>query len=304
MTNDDQAIGGFEERLLADLKAMIAARAAGSRRAPAAAVRRPVARRARLLLAASVAAGLAAAGAVVVLNAPAKQVPRAGHVGQMTAATLLANVANASARQRTPAVTDAQYEYIASLDTEPSKPTPIRRQVWTSVSDICRPSLILLNGSRLPMANPGPECRRKGDLNQPSYRLLQSLPTDPRALLSLINTEERGHGPSPDEEAFTTIGDLLGESIAPPALGAALERAAALIPGVTIIPDAVDPAQRHGVGVAFTAGGVRSEWIFDLSTGQMIGRRDVNVKTGAVRDAFAVLARAFVDHPGDIPPAS
>lgn len=304
MTNDDQAIGGFEERLLADLKAMIAARAAGSRRTPAAAVRRPAARRARLLLAASAAAGLAAAGAVVVLNAPAKQVPRPGHAGQMTAATLLANVANASARQRTPAVTDDQYEYIASLDTEPSKSAPIRRQVWTSVSDICRPSLILLNGSRLPMANPGPECRRKGDLNQPSYRLLQSLPTDPHALLSLINAEEKGHGPSPDEEAFTTIGDLLGESIAPPDLGAALERAAALIPGVTINPHAVDPAQRHGVGVALTARGIRSEWIFDLSTGQMIGRRDVNVKTGAVRDAFAVLARAFVDHPGDIPPAS
>ncbi len=80
----------------------------------------------------------------------------------------------------------------------------------------------------------------------------------PRALLAMINTAGQGHGPGPAAEAFTTIGDLLGESIAPPEVSAALYRAAALIPGVTVVPDAVDAAGRHGVAVAFDGSGTRT----------------------------------------------
>ena len=71
-------------------------------------------------------------------------------------------------------------------------------------------------------------------MHDPTYRFLQSLPTDPHALLNLIEREMQGQQPGP-EEAFTTIGDLLGEAIAPPRVSAALYWAAALIPGVTVV---------------------------------------------------------------------
>ena len=56
-------------------------------------------------------------------------------------------------------------------------------------------------------------------MHDPTYRFLQSLPTDPPALLSLIEQQMQGQLPRP-EEAFTTIGDLLGEAIAPPRVSA------------------------------------------------------------------------------------
>jgi hypothetical protein len=62
-------------------------------------------------------------------------------------------------------------------------------------------------------------------MNDPTYRFLQSLPTDPHALLSLIGRQMSGQQPPP-KEAFITIGDLLGGSIAPPRVSAALSCAA------------------------------------------------------------------------------
>lgn len=55
--------------------------------------------------------------------------------------------------------------------------------------------------------------------------------------------------PVEGQEAFITIGDLLRNTIAPPRVAAALYRAAALIPGVTLIPDATDAIGRPGVAV-------------------------------------------------------
>src|SRR6185437_5780855 len=109
--------------------------------------------------------------------------------------------------------------------------------------------------------------------NDPTYRLLQSLPTDPHTLLNLIYREDSGGQPA-NEEAFTTIGDLLRESIAPPAVSAALYRAAALIPGVTVVSDVTDAIGRPGVAVSYSANGNQDEWIFDKTTFSLIGERD------------------------------
>jgi hypothetical protein len=142
-------------------------------------------------------------------------------------------------------------------------------------------------------------CPYRGGVNAPTYRFLQSLPTDPQALLSLVGQQMQGQLPRPEEE-FTTIGDLLGAAIAPPRVNAALYRAAALIPGVTVVPDAADAAGRHGVAVAFTYQGTRTEWIFSKQTLQYLGSRDINVATGATTGESAVLRRAFVDHAGQL----
>src|SRR5258706_388517 len=123
---------------------------------------------------------------------------------------------------------------------------------------------------------------------------------DPHALLHLIGREMQGQQPGP-QEAVTTIGDLLHEAIAPPQVSAALYRAAALIPGVTVVADATDAVGRHGVAVAMTSQGMRSEWIFSRQTLQYLGERDINIANGATTGEAAVLQRAFVNHIGQVP---
>jgi hypothetical protein len=234
------------------------------------------------------------------------------------AVRLLANIATVASRQPAPLVRGRQFVYIKSevafLVTsitigQGGSPKPVNhldkvheRQIWYSVSNLCRAGLLRESGQDTALKASAVSCPDRGSLNDPTYRFLQSLPTSPRALLQMIDTAERGHGQTPDQEAFTTIGDLLRESIAPPRISAALYRAAALIPGVTVVRDATDAIGRHGVAVAFTYGGVRSEWIFDPHTLQLIGEREAIVKTGAVVGETAIIVRAFVGRPGQLPP--
>ncbi|OQD53905.1 hypothetical protein BM536_027190 [Streptomyces phaeoluteigriseus] len=144
-------------------------------------------------------------------------------------------------------------------------------------------------------------------LNGPSYDYLSRLTTDPDALLAKIYKETEGHGNSPDQEAFTTIGDLLGESYPPAELYSALFRTAARIPGVVVVQDAVDAVGRSGVAVARLdeTSGQREEWIFDRKTYVFLGERTVQVekrsgeealiKPGTVTFTSAVIERAVVD---------
>ncbi|MGE5292912.1 MAG: hypothetical protein ACM3ML_38140 [Micromonosporaceae bacterium] len=81
--------------------------------------------------------------------------------------------------------------------------------------------------------------------------------------------------------------------------------AAALIPGVTVVQDATNTIGRHGVAVARTDGtGARSEWIFDRSTLQMIGEREVSLPSGNVTGTTAIQRRAIADRLGQLPPGS
>jgi hypothetical protein len=136
------------------------------------------------------------------------------------------------------------------------------------------------------------------------------LPTDPDALLSRIYADTKGQGEShgPDYQAFDFIGEALRESILPPRLTAAFYRAAAKIPGVVMVQDSVDAAGRHGVAVARTDNfGERREWIFDARTFDYLGERSYLVrdtdagKAGMLTGTTAVLQRAVVDQPGDLP---
>lgn len=78
----------------------------------------------------------------------------------------------------------------------------------------------------------------------PTYRWLASLPTDPDALLARLYKEARPvEGESRDQAVFSLIGDLISGAVMPPANAAAFYRAAAKLPGVREIPDAVDAAK-------------------------------------------------------------
>jgi hypothetical protein len=275
----------------------------------------PARRRPRTaLLAAGAAAAVLAAGVTAALNRPSPHAqPPVGYAQPGTpTARLLGKIAGVAGREPAPAVRDDQFVYIDSkvsfevTSVSGGKVTntmtpPHRRQIWLSVSNLCRTGLLAENGRTALGRNQGEKCPDAGSLNDPTYRLLASLPTDPQALLARINTEEKGAGPGPAAEAFTTIGDLLRESIAPPQVSAALYRAAALIPGVTVVPQAVDAVGRPGVAVALDSSGTRTEWIFDRTTLQLLGEREIDLATGAVTGSSAILHRAVVNHPGQVP---
>jgi hypothetical protein len=261
----------------------------------------PARRRAPVII---IAAAAAAAATVLAL------LPGNTTGASPAAARLLAKIATTAAAQPNPPVRDSQFWYIKSwasyqvCNVTPSGencfvPKPHERQIWQSVSNLCVTGLLREDGQNTPLAFSS-NCPYRGGMNAPTYRFLQSLPTDPQTLLSLIEQEMQGQLPR-SEEAFTTIGDLLREAITPPAVSAALYRAAALIPGVSLVPDAMDAIGRRGVAVALTFQGVRTEWIFSKQTLQYLGERDINVANGSTTGEDAVLQRSFVDQVGQIP---
>ena len=253
--------------------------------------------------------------------APAPAAAPPGAPAEPPAVRLLARVAAVADSGSSPAVPDTSYVYVDTLqaftsgtDTgnphpDPAYPKlgePRPRQIWKPVADLCGKALLRQNGRDLDITSGTGRCPDRGSLNNPTYRLLASLPTDPRALLDRIYTETKGHGSTPDQEAFVTIGDLLKESAAPPQITAALYRAAALIPGVTSVPDAIDAAGRHGIAVARDDGTVRSEWIFNATTDELLGEREVLTKddperggrAGDVVGTTAIMTKAIVAGPG------
>jgi hypothetical protein len=182
-----------------------------------------------------------------------------------------------------------------------------RRQVWQSLDG---KKGWLIEAGTTPAAGMTLDTDLAPRIGTPSYDYLATLATDPDTLLAKIYAETRGKGTSPDQQAFSTIGDLLFEQIAPPALNAALYRTAAKIPGVERVDDAVDATGRHGVAVARVdqASGQRTEWIFDRDTSELLGERTVQlresedgIKPGTVTLFTSVTKRAIVDKMKQLP---
>jgi hypothetical protein len=268
---------------------------------------RPATRRRKPAIVIAAVGAIALAAAVVVTLLPLNT-----SGASPAALRLLAKIATAAARQPNPPVRNSQFWYIQSWvsyqvcnggsGNDCRRVKPHERQIWQSVSNECVTGLLREYGQDTPLvfSTNYLHCPYRGGVNDPTYRFLQSLPTDPHALLGLIEQQMQGQLPRP-EEAFTTIGDLLHEAIAPPRVSAALYRAAALIPGVTVVADATDAIGRHGVAVAMTYQGVRSEWIFSQQTLLYLGERDIKIADGSTTGMSAVLQRAFVNHAGQIP---
>jgi hypothetical protein len=295
---------------------------------------RPASRQRLVALTATAVAAVVAAGGLTLATLSGHHGPGGGNLpaGNPAAIQLLDKIAAVAARQPHLTVRDDQYMYIASKDrdsmttvTSQGQHTTVeplhKREIWLSVSDICKPGLLI-------DPSPGPaeklndgvggKCPNRGSFNDPTYRFLQSLPTSPQTLLNMIYAATKGAGQSPDQEAFTTIGDMLREAVAPPDISAALYRAAALIPGVRVVPHATDILGRPGVGVQFArkviqspAPGVPyretydpngSTWIFNPHTLLWMGETDGSLhgkELGSV-----VLNRAIVDHLGQRPSGS
>ncbi|MER6956916.1 CU044_5270 family protein [Streptomyces sp. NPDC000618] len=244
-----------------------------------------------------------------------------------SAVATLGRIAAVALRTDVEVVGENQFVYVRSTTAGnegvfegPVKPgKPHERQVWFSqqAGATIDVGLIHEDGQDWPIevgVVDGTDPKDAGipaGIDRPTYAWLASLPTEPEALLKLLYKETPPDETRKDrgQAVFNEIGDLIGEQIMPPATAAAFYRAAARIPGVTELPDAVDAAGRHGIAIARedTADGTRTEWIFDRTTLDYLGERTVfsrdteRAKAGTVLFTSAVLERAVVGKRGQEP---
>ncbi|WP_406098835.1 CU044_5270 family protein [Streptomyces sp. NBC_01013] len=242
------------------------------------------------------------------------------------AAVLLERVASVAAEKGEQKVTDNQFVYVRTLQAgnegefggRMKLTEPREREVWMSqkAGPVIDVGLIHEDGSYFPITVGVPDGETAvgypSGLNRPTYTWLASLPTDPDVLLRRLTTEitrDQDLRGTPDQErdqaqdTFDAIGELLRETLMPPKTAAALYKAAAKIPGVTVDSEAVDAAGRHGVGVARdnARAGWRTAWIFDSTTLEYLGERSYLIRDtsmgrkGALINKSAVLKRAVVD---------
>ncbi|MEU6893073.1 CU044_5270 family protein [Streptomyces sp. NPDC046557] len=237
------------------------------------------------------------------------------------AVRLLDRVALAAQAVPAPTVRDGQFLYTKTLGHSTSlsetagggmeaAPTDESAERWVSVDGTAG---TLTRGARGSRTDPAPG-KDKAGLGEPTYRFLETLPTDPDRLLAAIYADTRlNHGvgsgstTGPDQEAFVAIGDLLRTVEAPPGVGAALYRAAGRIPGVVLVPRATDAAGRTGIAVARVHNGERTEWIFDQDGLRLLGERTVLLKdsvwgkAGTPVTSVAIVARGVTDRAGQVP---
>ncbi|HEY0533966.1 MAG TPA: CU044_5270 family protein [Actinoplanes sp.] len=183
------------------------------------------------------------------------------------------------------------------------------RRVWLSV-DGRQPGLLkqqLASDGKvqtIPLVN-----EDAPDVKLPSpYR--DDLPTDVTAMRAyLYRARLDPSGPSGRNsaaQAFTKIGDTLREEYLPPRALAALFEAAATIPGTTLKKQA-DLSGRSGIAVCRTDQGTSFELIFDATTYEYLGEREVaagdspSVPKDAVIGWTAQLRMAIVDRAGQLP---
>ncbi|MFF7565815.1 CU044_5270 family protein [Streptomyces pseudovenezuelae] len=242
---------------------------------------------------------------------------RIGAADARGADRLLDDISLAAADTSEPTVRDDQFLYIASKvastyeRTVDDRTTLVSqklhsRQVWESPDG--KDGWLIEPGNTdeggITLAGPNPVSS--------AYDRLTRLPTDPEVLLRKIYKESdavRDHEVPRDQAAFVAIGDLLVESYPPADLTVALYKAAADIPGVVAVDDAVDAVGRHGVAVARLdeQSGQRTEWIFDKKTYAFLGERTVQVepnetfKKGTVIFTVAITQRAVVNEMKEVP---
>lgn len=107
---------------------------------------------------------------------------------------------------------------------------------------------------------------------------MSTFPRDPYRLLNSIYKQTLGQGQSVDGQALVFIADLLRTGLVPADLRAALYKAAAMIPGVTITQGQANLDGRTGVAIGRLEEGpskTRQEIIIDPETGQLIGERQI-----------------------------
>ncbi|MGW6058771.1 CU044_5270 family protein [Streptomyces sp. NPDC055189] len=286
-------------------------------------------------------AALAAAGVLIAAlpsgDADGVRDMGAGKGATAGAAVTLGRIANASLNADTPRVKASQFVYTRSLvqgnegelDGPVKLGAPYKQQTWLSQDPAPVTNIGMIRESGKGAMMPGQDVPIEASAvdgsddsgaipegpDRPTYNWLASLPTDPDALLEKLyaETEPADERETKAQAVFDKIGDLLGATVMPPENAAAFYKAAAKLPGVTEVPDAVDAAGRHGIGITLdeSSYATRSEWIFDKESFEYLGSRGYMTKDHkpggkpgkagnpeVLYGSDAVLERAVVDQKG------
>ena len=264
-------------------------------------------------------------------GSPGPWVPQTSGSAVLTAAYVLNQAASAAAASSLPVPRPGQFIYVSSVGTglsievgRSSSRSWLYKssgQSWLSVDgqragllrEVAGPNAKLPWGP-VPPADSGngaswtslpPSSCPGAAPARGTYEFLTSLPTDPGHLRDWIYQHKNGGNP-PDAQAWNDIGDMLRGMLVPPKLAAALYRVAATIPGVTLLPHAVNAAGRAGVAVSRSGAAL----IFDPRTYQLIGEGAVLTKAvpgqgpaGTVVGSSAILQVKVVDRLPDVPPS-
>jgi len=126
-----------------------------------------------------------------------------------------------------------------------------------------------------------PPIPRSGDLRIDDYGSgglpfydLDDLPTEPQSLRrALKDGQLEGFAPESVDD-LSVLGAVLAQPNATPSLRAALFELAADIEGVELIPDAIDPLGRRGIGIASATFSNETELIVDPATSAILSITD------------------------------
>lgn len=124
----------------------------------------------------------------------------------------------------------------------------------------------------------------------------ESLPRDPRKLYAYLRSEYNGGSNNPDEDTWGRITALLRTGAAPADLRSALFGAAALLPGIEVIPGVVTLSGRTGIalGRVESSRAERQDIIIDPTTGELIGERTVLTEARGTAAAGTTLSATAV----------
>jgi hypothetical protein len=217
-----------------------------------------------------------------------------------------------------------QWTYLETRYTSPGKPalgttqtpkSPLKTRVDRAWTRIDGTRTAFYDHGKLITAATG------GAMPPVDYASIVKIPLDPDALIAWVKKDAppaRTAGER-DGEAFGTLASLLNNNLVPPRQEAAVYRAMAKIPGVTLDRKTVDVAGRPALAVSMIIERyIREEVLLDPTTYAYLGERSVvtqdhtgtggtgdhgtwTVKKGTI-DVFSVrVAAAFVDRPGQRP---
>lgn len=311
MTSTKEPLAPFEERLLAELKQEVAARAPGLRpaapRSSKAWVQPP-----RRIAVAAAAVGLSAAVAAGVTVAT-RSAPSAttGAPRYQLAAAFLDRAAAAARAQNDPLPKPDQASYVEEVTVVPGKHGETRQCTTTwSPSPLTGLAAGVVGGCAKDGKGvpPVPSILAQWRPPHPSYDYpaLNTLPTSPAALRAALYAAAAKGGPAWNLESGTKtdaiVTILVGRLLNVPLSGqlrAGLYEILAQMPGVTLVPNAVDPLGRPGTGILmkwdFLGYGLGTiETIFANGTYQVLGGGEV---MPGQSDSSAIIGQGLVTLP-------
>jgi hypothetical protein len=202
---------------------------------------------------------------------------RSAPVTDQEAVGLLDRIATVAAAEDAVPVRDDQYVYIRVQGTQQimdKGKDVFRRSDWHAV-DGRRAGLARTTVLSGPSGQGTKDMRLDADPNAATYRELQALPTEPDALYRKIWADTEGQGPTHEKAALEAIGGMLNEAALLPQVDAGLYRAAAKIPGVSVVEHAEDAAGPARHQLAFGDGDDRDVRVFNRTTLHYLGSDEV-----------------------------